>query len=164
MSIKNAEYHQKNFSDPLMILRMVRVAGLEPTASWSRTTRATNCAIPGYSIFGAAVLRSNTATIIIRIFLPYVKAFLSRRRQIPRSPEGLRGFFVFSTGLSAVSASPPGRRSGGRTPPGPAALPGWSPADRRRRWRRGYRPFRTPAGRTPDCSPASSAAAGRPPG
>ena len=26
---KNAEYHQQTFSDPLMILRMVRVAGFE---------------------------------------------------------------------------------------------------------------------------------------
>ena len=38
---KNAEYHQKDFSDPLMILRMVGVAGLEPAASWSRTKHAT---------------------------------------------------------------------------------------------------------------------------
>ena len=29
---------------------MVRVAGFEPTASWSRTMRATNCATPGYLI------------------------------------------------------------------------------------------------------------------
>ena len=28
--IKNAGYHQKNFSDPLMIPRMVPVTGLEP--------------------------------------------------------------------------------------------------------------------------------------
>ena len=28
---------------------MVRVAGVEPTASWTRTMRATNCATPGYS-------------------------------------------------------------------------------------------------------------------
>lgn len=27
---------------------MVRVAGFEPTASWTRTKRATNCATPGY--------------------------------------------------------------------------------------------------------------------
>ena len=27
---------------------MVRVAGFEPTASWSRTKRATGCATPGY--------------------------------------------------------------------------------------------------------------------
>ena len=27
---------------------MVRVAGFEPTASWSRTKRATNCATPRY--------------------------------------------------------------------------------------------------------------------
>ena len=27
---------------------MVRAAGLEPTASWSQTTRAANCAMPGY--------------------------------------------------------------------------------------------------------------------
>ena len=34
---------------------MVRVAGLEPTASWTRTMRATSCATPGnlfyYSLF-----------------------------------------------------------------------------------------------------------------
>ena len=29
---------------------MVRVAGVEPTASWTRTMRATNCATPGYSL------------------------------------------------------------------------------------------------------------------
>ena len=28
--------------------KLVRVAGFEPTASWSRTKRATNCATPGY--------------------------------------------------------------------------------------------------------------------
>ena len=33
LEIKNAEYHQQTFSDPLMILRMVRVTGLEPAAS-----------------------------------------------------------------------------------------------------------------------------------
>ena len=27
---------------------MVRVTGFEPAASWSQTTRATNCATPGY--------------------------------------------------------------------------------------------------------------------
>ena len=30
---------------------LVRVAGFEPTASWSRTKRATNCATPGYRRF-----------------------------------------------------------------------------------------------------------------
>ena len=30
LEIKNAEYHQQTFSDPLMILRMVGVAGFEP--------------------------------------------------------------------------------------------------------------------------------------
>ena len=29
---------------------MVRVAGFEPTASWSRTKRAINCATPGCSV------------------------------------------------------------------------------------------------------------------
>ena len=33
LEIKNAEYHQQTFSDPLMILRMVRVTGFEPAAS-----------------------------------------------------------------------------------------------------------------------------------
>ena len=33
LEIKNAEYHQQTFSDPLMILRMVRVARVELTAS-----------------------------------------------------------------------------------------------------------------------------------
>ena len=28
--------------------RVVEVAGFEPTASWSRTKRATNCATPRY--------------------------------------------------------------------------------------------------------------------
>ena len=41
LEIKNAEYHQQTFSDPLMILRMVEVAGFEPAAFWSRTKRAT---------------------------------------------------------------------------------------------------------------------------
>ena len=43
---------------------LVRVAGFEPTASWSRTKRATNCAIPGYSL------------IIIRNFFAAVKVIL----------------------------------------------------------------------------------------
>ena len=47
---KKAEYHQQTFSDPLMILRLVRVAGFEPTASWTRTMRATNCATPGKAL------------------------------------------------------------------------------------------------------------------
>ena len=63
--VRVAEYHQKNFSDPLMILRMVRVAGVEPTASWTRTMRATNCATPGYSL------------IIIRNFFEPVKVIFS---------------------------------------------------------------------------------------
>ena len=29
---------------------LVRVAGFEPTASWTRTMRATNCATPGFEI------------------------------------------------------------------------------------------------------------------
>ena len=44
---------------------LVRVAGFEPTASWSRTKRATNCAIPGYSL------------IIIRNFSSAVKVIFS---------------------------------------------------------------------------------------
>ena len=43
---------------------LVRVAGFEPTASWSRTKRATNCATPGCSL------------IIIQNFCPNVKYFL----------------------------------------------------------------------------------------
>ena len=50
LTIKNAEYHQQTFSDPLMILRMVRVTGFEPAASCSQSRRATNCATPGYSV------------------------------------------------------------------------------------------------------------------
>ena len=38
------------YSNPIRSLRMVRVAGLEPTASCSQSRRATNCATPGYSI------------------------------------------------------------------------------------------------------------------
>ena len=34
------------YSDPIRTLCMVRVAGFEPTASWSRTMRATICATP----------------------------------------------------------------------------------------------------------------------
>lgn len=34
LEIKNAEYHQKNFLDPFMILRIVRVARFDPKASW----------------------------------------------------------------------------------------------------------------------------------
>ena len=30
------------------IFQLVRVTGFEPAASWSQTTRATNCATPGY--------------------------------------------------------------------------------------------------------------------
>ena len=41
LEIKNAEYHQQTFSDPLMILRMVGVPGFEPGASWTRTKRDT---------------------------------------------------------------------------------------------------------------------------
>ena len=37
-------------SNAIRTLAMVRVAGFEPTASWTRTMRATNCATPGYSI------------------------------------------------------------------------------------------------------------------
>ena len=46
---------------------MVRVAGFEPTASWSRTKRATNCAIPGYSL------------IIIRNFFESVKVIFPEK-------------------------------------------------------------------------------------
>lgn len=34
---------------------LVRVAGFEPTASWSRTTRATNCAIPGSVLYFSCI-------------------------------------------------------------------------------------------------------------
>ena len=34
------------YSNPIRTLRMVGVTGFEPTASWSRTKRATNCATP----------------------------------------------------------------------------------------------------------------------
>ena len=44
---------------------LVRVAGVEPTASWTRTMRATNCATPGYSL------------IIIRNFFEPVKVIFS---------------------------------------------------------------------------------------
>ncbi len=52
---------------------MVRVAGFEPTASWSRTMRATNCATPGYNAKGALCLllcgeHSSTWFFIIRDF------------------------------------------------------------------------------------------------
>ena len=52
---------------------MVRVAGFEPTASWSRTMRATNCATPGYDAKGVRRLLhcGGTATpdlLIIRDF------------------------------------------------------------------------------------------------
>ena len=40
----------KRLSDPLMILRMVRVARLELAASWSQTRRPTNWATPGYEV------------------------------------------------------------------------------------------------------------------
>ena len=49
---------------------MVRVAGVEPTASWTRTMRATNCATPGNSLF------------IIREILSDVK--ISGRKTLPR--------------------------------------------------------------------------------
>ncbi len=45
---------------------LVRVAGVEPTASWTRTMRATNCATPGYSL------------IIIRNFFATVKDIFSK--------------------------------------------------------------------------------------
>ena len=51
---------------------MVRVAGFEPTASWSRTTRATNCAIPGsYTVFQR--LSPSNLLLIILDFSHYVK-------------------------------------------------------------------------------------------
>ena len=53
-----------------MILRMVRVARFELTASWSRTMRATNCATPGYVITCSASQNSN----IISVFFPSVKS------------------------------------------------------------------------------------------
>ncbi len=46
---------------------MVGVAGVEPTASWTRTKRATNCATPRYSLF------------IIRNFLPDVKVIFPEK-------------------------------------------------------------------------------------
>ena len=39
----------QGYSNPIRTLRMVRVTGFEPTASWSRTKRATSCATPGSS-------------------------------------------------------------------------------------------------------------------
>ena len=60
---------------------MVRVAGFEPTASWSRTMRATNCATPGYFIFrarpakagGAHTQQSAATNRIIEKIRPFVK-------------------------------------------------------------------------------------------
>ena len=41
LTIKNAECPFVGYSDPIRTLRMVRVAGFEPTASWTRTKRDT---------------------------------------------------------------------------------------------------------------------------
>ena len=58
---------------------LVRVAGFEPTASWSRTKRATNCATPGCSLiiirnFPADVKGKSPAVQIVPV------------RHIPRRP------------------------------------------------------------------------------
>ena len=41
---------KKELGEPHKGSPMVRVTGFEPAASWSQTTRATNCATPGYEI------------------------------------------------------------------------------------------------------------------
>ena len=62
--MRSARYRILN---PIRTLRMVRVAGFEPTASWSRTMRATNCATPGYIL------------IIIRNFFAAVKVIFPEK-------------------------------------------------------------------------------------
>ena len=52
IKIKKFNFCNKNKKNPLFSFEnggfLVRVAGFEPTASWTRTMRATNCATPGY--------------------------------------------------------------------------------------------------------------------
>ena len=77
----NIGKNKKKNPQSLAALRifLVRVAGFEPTASWSRTKRATNCATPGCSL------------IIIRNFPADVKGKspavqIVPARHIPRQP------------------------------------------------------------------------------
>ena len=70
---------------------MVRVAGFEPTASWTRTMRATNCATPGL-----------ISSSIISVFILCVK------RNIPRSErinwkKRAGGMSVYSQSTQMVS-------------------------------------------------------------
>ena len=53
---------------------MVRVAGLEPTASCSQSRRATNCATPGYSISAMIPRRRGKSKNFLSVVIPVVKA------------------------------------------------------------------------------------------
>ena len=48
---------------------MVRVTGFEPAASWSQTTRATNCATPGYKTNETSRLAAGSALRKHKTFL-----------------------------------------------------------------------------------------------
>ena len=48
---------------------MVRVTGFEPAASWSQTTRATNCATPGYKTTQQSYIAAGSALHKHKTFL-----------------------------------------------------------------------------------------------
>ena len=73
---------------------MVRVAGFEPTASWSRTMRATNCATPGYYVIPSFQHLAKAKNIIMA--LPVIVKTNCRRWE----KKGRRG--VLATPLSAT--------------------------------------------------------------
>ena len=49
---------------------LVRVAGFEPTASWTRTMRATNCATPGYGFLTLCRLLLSVGISVVKPDFP----------------------------------------------------------------------------------------------
>ena len=88
-SVKN----KKLFHQTVKELFVVGVTGFEPTASWSRTKRATNCATPRKKI------RSNFAAAVVgdeRIELPQVE---SESTALPLCKSPLFGFALSTEAL-----------------------------------------------------------------
>ena len=71
---------------------VVRVAGFEPTASWTRTMRATNCATPGYLNYNSSFLscQANSA-----VFQKIVDLLL--KREMSKGFNALQFFYVLDS-------------------------------------------------------------------
>ena len=131
---------------------MVEVTGLEPAASWSQTTRATNCATPrSYSLF--IIIHKRCGRQVPARQKSYSQAEQPQHQQV-RGVEGIEELLVKRApagGAPAiVQVQDHKRRDKDRhsaadgLPHLPAAQPGYAAVEQRRRAARGFLPRAIP--------------------